>query len=245
VLGSGSSRWHGLRSLIKSNGPYPPAVPKPDRDTRRLGGHAMKQAMTRELFGYWDEIRGDRLAPERADIDPTDIRGLLGLAFVLEVDGAGRFPFRLSGNRINALFLRELRGASFIDLWRSHEHAEITRLLLSVLDDTAPAVIGATAAPAGYLAVELEVLLLPLRHHGKTHARILGSLAPSMQSSWFGLIAAEPLELHSIRILRPGEPAGRSPVAAEYATQPPAAGQAAPWAAITRRNHLTVYSRRG
>ena len=152
----------------------------------------MKQVMTRELFAYWDEIRGDRLAPERADIDPAGIRGLLGHTFVLEVDSAGRFPFRLSGTRINALFLRELRGSSFIELWRSSERAELAKLLFSVLDDTAPAVVGAAAAPSGHLAIDLELLLLPLRHHGKTHARLLGSLAPALQSSWFGLIAAEP-----------------------------------------------------
>ena len=204
----------------------------------------MKQVTTRELFAYWDEIRGDRLAPERADIDPAGIRGLLGHAFVLEVDSAGRFPFRLSGTRINALFLRELRGSSFIDLWRSSERAELAKLLFSVLDDTAPAVVGAATAPPGHLAIDLELLLLPLRHHGKTHARILGSLAPAVQSSWFGLIAAEPLALRSIRILRPGEAAGRPIPPAARATELPAGTRATARPTITRHDHLTVYSSR-
>jgi hypothetical protein len=204
----------------------------------------MKQLMTRELFAYWDETRGDRLAPERADIDPAGIRNLLGHAFVLEVDSTGKFPFRLSGTRINAVFLRELRGSSFIDLWRGSERAELAKLLFSVLDDTTPAVVGASAAPSGHRAIDLELLLLPLRHHGKTHARLLGSFAPAMQPSWFGLVAAEPLELRSIHFLRADEPISRPIPPAAHMPELPAAIQATAWPTITRRNHLTVYSSR-
>lgn len=204
----------------------------------------MKQLMTRELFAYWDETRGDRLAPERADIDPAGIRSLLGHAFVLEVDRAGRFPFRLSGTRINALFLRELRGSSFIDLWRGSERAELAELLLSMLDDTTPAVVGAAAAPSGHLAINLELLLLPLRHLGRTHARLLGSFAADMQPSWSGLIAAEPLELRSIRFLRANASVGRPTPPAPRVPELPAATQAMAWPTVTRRDHLTVYSSR-
>lgn len=202
----------------------------------------MKQLMTREVFAFWDETRGDRLAPERADIDPAGIRRLLGHTFMLEVDSAGRFPFRLSGTRINALFLRELRGSSFIDLWRASERAELAKLLLSVLDDAAPAVVGALAAPCGQSAIDLEVLLLPLRHHGKTHARLLGSLAPATHPSWFGLIAAESLELRSIHFLRADEGIGRPTPPAAQMPRLPAAIQVTAALTITRRNHLTVYS---
>ena len=44
----------------------------------------MKHPSNRELFEYWNERRGTRLAPERADIDPAAIRKVLGDTFVLE-----------------------------------------------------------------------------------------------------------------------------------------------------------------
>ena len=47
----------------------------------------MKHPSNRELFDYWNERRGERLAPERADIEPGAIRQVLGDTFVLEVDG--------------------------------------------------------------------------------------------------------------------------------------------------------------
>jgi hypothetical protein len=198
----------------------------------------MKLATTRELYAYWNEIRRERLAPERADIDPTAIRGLLGHTFVLETDRAGRFPFRLSGTRLNALFMRELRGSSFLGLWQSAERRQIAELLLSVLDDVMPLIIGAGAAPLGHVAVDLELLLLPLRHRGKTHARILGSLTPSRQSSWFGLIAAEALMLRSVRVLKPGADTFAPLLATANS---PAANDGAIRPSVTRRLHLTVF----
>ena len=201
----------------------------------------MKLATTRELFAYWNEIRRDRLAPERADLDPAAIRGLLGHTFLLEIDRAGRFPFRLSGTRLNALFLRELCNSSFVGLWQSCERAQISELLLAILDDTAPLLIGASAAPSGYLAVDLELLLLPLRHHGKTHERILGSLTPCQQSSWFGLIAAEALVLRSTRVLHHDEPIRPRLNSSANAFKSASVGDSIGGPSVTRYSHLTVY----
>ena len=89
--------------------------------------------------------------------------------------------------------------------------------------------------PLGRAPLDLEMLLLPLRHHGKTHARLIGSLAPSLIPSWFGLVPAESLSLNSLRIL--GEP--RYPLARMTITPAgPIAGLAP---RVTRHGHLTVY----
>ena len=43
----------------------------------------MKHAASRELYAYWEERRGTRPAPERAEIEPGAIRGVLSDAFIL------------------------------------------------------------------------------------------------------------------------------------------------------------------
>ena len=164
----------------------------------------MKHPVSRELFAYWDELRGARAAPERADIDPAAIRSILADTFVLEVmDGTGGadrdFPVRLSGTRLNAFFLNELKGKSLLSLWQPECRGAIEDVLACVLDDRAPMVAGIKAAPRDTPPVDLEMLLLPLRHHGRTHARILGSLAPSRVPSWLGLLPVEQLTLTSFR----------------------------------------------
>ena len=78
----------------------------------------MKHPSNRDLFGYWNERRGARLAPERADIEPSAIRQILGDTFVLEVDSRASHPFRIAGTRLCALFGRELKGESFVRLWQ-------------------------------------------------------------------------------------------------------------------------------
>ena len=73
----------------------------------------MKHAASRELYAYWEEKRGTRPAPERAEIEPGAIRGVLSDAFILAIDRSAGHPIRLAGTRVCALFDREIKGRSF------------------------------------------------------------------------------------------------------------------------------------
>ncbi|MEA2871824.1 MAG: hypothetical protein QOH67_1800 [Hyphomicrobiales bacterium] len=192
----------------------------------------MRQRATRELFGYWDRLRKGRAAPERADIDPAAIRNVLADTFLIEVDSACTFPIRLSGTRLNALWLSEQKGRSFLDLWADEERRGLMALILAVLDGAHPVIAGVSIAPEGRKAMHLELLLLPLRHNGKTHARILGCITPSAREPWFGLVAAEKLVLQSMRVIGVGQVGETPPVPLPEAISSP----------VGRRAHLTVYA---
>lgn len=160
----------------------------------------MRQQATRELYAYWNALRRHRAAPERAEIDPAAIRSILGDTFMIEADRDGLFPLRLSGARLNALWTRELKGRSFLDLW-GDDRASLAAVLLTVMDGAAPVVAGVQAHAGGRAPVDLELLLLPLRHHGRTHARILGALTCVRPPEWIGLLPVERFELKSLRVL--------------------------------------------
>ena len=85
----------------------------------------MKHASTREVFDYWNERRGERVAPERYDIDPGAIRRALGDTFILSFDPKAGPQFRLAGTRLCALLCRELKGEAFLNLWAKAEQASI------------------------------------------------------------------------------------------------------------------------
>ena len=195
----------------------------------------MKLAVTKELYGYWNRLRGARSAPERNDVDPGAIRGVLAETFVLDFDDRCGFPFRIAGSRANALFLKELRGHSFLELWRNADRKEVSSILRYVADETQPFLISAEARPPGLGSVGIEAILLPLRHHGLTHSRILGGFAVSSAPDWIGLIGAGPITMTSLRAL-------------DSSTPPrPARDGAAPTGlsarqAPTRYKHLFVYS---
>ncbi len=62
----------------------------------------MNHASTRAVFEYWNKRRGTRPAPERGDIEPTDIRHALGDTFMLAMDFVDQLCFRLAGTRVCA-----------------------------------------------------------------------------------------------------------------------------------------------
>ena len=186
----------------------------------------MKHAVSQQLLDYWDQLRGSREAPERGEIDPAAIRAVLADTFILEVTSrAGSlqrgFPIRLAGTRLNALFLEDVKGRSIFSLFAADQRATIEEFLESVVDERAATVAGIKAAPPEAEEIDLELLLLPLRHHGHSGRRILGSLAPFRIPTWLGLRPVLGLRITSMRTvasptvpltrLVPPRPVGRRP----------------------------------
>jgi hypothetical protein len=195
----------------------------------------VKLAATIELYAYWNRLRGARSAPERNDVDPGAIRGVLADTFVLDFDARRGFPFRIAGSRTNALFLKELRGFSFLDLWRSADREELDSILHCVADEAQAFLIGAEARPPNLDAADVEIVLMPLRHHGLTHARVLGGLAVHAAPAWMGLSRAGTIALTSLRALDPPtrerlKPEDAAPVGFSLRDMP------------RRYKHLFVYS---
>ena len=140
----------------------------------------MKHPSNRELFEHWNARRGERLAPERNDIEPAAIRKILGDTFVLEANGSAPPMFRLAGTRLCALFARELKGESFNRLWHKTGQTAIRELISVVMDEKVGVVASVTGATSDdmLLPVNLEMLLLPLERRGDTRgARDRGARA--------------------------------------------------------------------
>lgn len=163
----------------------------------------MKQAVTRALYVYWDGLRAGRAAPERSDLDPGSIRMLLGDVFLLEASGKDRFEVRLAGTRICTLLGREWRGRPFSEPFAAEDLPELHALLNGVTDFAVPAVAGIAGETRDGRRLDLEMLVLPLRHRGRTNARILGSLAAGDWPYWAGQVPVDRFRLNSLRHLRP------------------------------------------
>ena len=161
----------------------------------------MKHSANRELFEYWNERRGTRLAPDRTDIDPAAIRKVLGDTFVLEANGIENHLFRLAGTRLCALFGRELKTESFIKLWQRSGQTAIRELVAVVTEEKVGIVASVTGATSDdtLAPVQLELLLLPLAYQSRAEARVLGALAPLAVPYWLGAKAIGPLTLGMFR----------------------------------------------
>jgi hypothetical protein len=179
------------------------------------------------LFSYWDALRGERAAPERGEIEPGEIRHILADTFILEIGPARQADFRLGGTRLCALFGRELKGVSLHELWPAAAQAEARHFIDIVLDETAGLVAGIVGTTAKQETIDLEMLLLPLRHRGKTHARIMGAMSPATAPTWVGHHPVTHLRTVSVRVIWPR-------------SQPPVPALAQV-AALDRRNRFVLH----
>ena len=68
----------------------------------------MKHGASRELYEYWNRLRGTDKAPQRSAIEPSDLRRVLADTFILEVAGREKYDVRLAGTASKVLRRRDL-----------------------------------------------------------------------------------------------------------------------------------------
>jgi hypothetical protein len=162
----------------------------------------MKHPSIRELYDYWNARRGRRTAPGRNDIDPGEIRGALADTFIVTLDKPAGHPFRIAGTRVCALFGYDLKHAPFLDLWSAESRPMMGDLLAIVARESIGLLAGLTGiGNAG--DVDLELLVLPLLHEGRTDGRVLGALTPRHTPAWIGASAIGNLALGTFRYVGP------------------------------------------
>lgn len=165
----------------------------------------MQMPSTRTLYTYWNAIRGSRSAPDRRDIDPTRIREALGNTFILELDGQDKFSFRLAGSHLCTSYCRELKGRSFSALWHDRDSDAMETLLRAVTEDHAVALVTFQGSTALQTKVTFETILMPLRHNGSTHTRILGAMSALDEPYWLGVQPVLEQRITGLRLIWPDE----------------------------------------
>jgi hypothetical protein len=168
----------------------------------------MKHVSSALVLDYWQDRRRNRPAPDRADIDPGEIRQALGDTFMLAADFVEQLRFRLAGTRVCALFGREIKGESFMALWTEDSRKQIDDLIAVVTEEATGAVAGLVGTTEDGSVTDIEMLILPLAHTGLARIRAMGVLAPVVPPYWLGEKPVVELSLRSLRHL--GEDSGRA-----------------------------------
>jgi hypothetical protein len=203
----------------------------------------MKHSASRELYEYWNRVRGSERAPHRGAIEPSDIRRILADTFILEVVDRSNHLVRLAGTRVCGIYCRELKGSNFFDLWAADDRSAMSTLAAAVSEDGAAAVVTVEGRTDRHGDLAAELILLPLRHSGSAFDRILGSLAVLERPYWLGSEPVVRQKITSLRLLWPDE----TPAFMRRKTdQPIAPLRLVPSPAILphpprRRGHLVVF----
>lgn len=224
----------------------------------------MRHRSTKAVHAYWDNLRGQDLAPARTAVDPRGIAAMLGDVFLLEFEATG-FRFRLAGSRMVSALGRPLTGTDYATLWLEQARARAERALADAATDAEPVLVGVRTVDIREISrfnppqrpkpgwwnfrdVDAplqrerraaapgagEMLLLPLKHQGRIGTRILGALA-FFEAPLVTPETALPLDITSTRFL------GRRslpPAGTEFAGQRTPDDEAL--TGISRRGHLVV-----
>lgn len=163
----------------------------------------MRHSTSRRLYSYWNEVRGDRVAPQRFEIEPSKIPDLLPETFILETVSEAHLRYRLAGTRFTDQFGQDFRGADFLALWDGRERTIIMKELSTVIETGAPALIITEGFSGRGRKALFEFLVLPLIHSGGKIDRLLGAASCANPPEWLG---EEPLirqKLIDVRIITP------------------------------------------
>lgn len=164
------------------------------------GWSRMKHEGSIQLFQYWNRIRDGRPAPRRTEVEPADIKTLLGDTFILEQDVRGEAVFRLAGTRLCATYGRELKGFAFSSLWRERDRRMIARLAGGVFRDKTIVVVSYSGTSRNGRGIPLEMLLLPLEG-GEDNRRALGIVSADGRPYWLGVDPLAEAAIESVRVV--------------------------------------------
>jgi hypothetical protein len=184
----------------------------------------MQKTSTTTLYTYWNALRGSRSAPDRRDLDPTRIREALANTFILELDEKNEFSFRLAGSHLCTTYCRELKGRTFTGLWHERDRDAMETMIRAVTEDHAVALVTFQGTTAINTKVSFETILLPLRHNGSSHMRLLGGMTALEEPYWLGVQPVLEQRITGLRLIWPDEmPVEESlpDVAANVSGEPP------------------------
>ena len=77
--------------------------------------HKFKESRLADLYAFWQARKGARPYPDRADLDPVDMRAWLGHLMLVE-HAEARWTYRLYGTYFVETFRREMTGKSIDEL---------------------------------------------------------------------------------------------------------------------------------
>jgi len=163
----------------------------------------MQQRTSRLLYHYWDDVRGGRKAPQRFEIEPSNIAALLAETFIIDCSRTASFRFRLAGTRICEYLGRELRGADLLDFWQGDDREAVEGLLHGIVMDGSAGVVSFDAIAETGRHARFEMTLLPLIHSSTRINRILGNITAIDPPYWLGSVTIQNYRLARLDVVFP------------------------------------------
>lgn len=130
-----------------------------------------------QVEAYWEALRGNRLMPTRAEIDPRGIEQALEYSFIVERIAPGIARLRIAGSHLNDLMGMEVRGMPLTAFMSPASRRQLSDTLEDVFETPATSVLTLHAPQkVGVPSLDAKLLLMPLQSDLGDVSRILGAL---------------------------------------------------------------------
>ena len=157
---------------------------------------------SRQLFCYWERLRGEASAAPRSAIDLKDITRIVSWLALLEpAPGNRSYLWRLAGTGICRLWGRELTGREVLENWRPKDRECLMQALNGVVTAHQPFVARFGARSLDGDEVGIEVLALPVLKEGRREPQVLACLMPFREPPWSGESPLISFALSSLRVI--------------------------------------------
>ena len=134
-------------------------------------------AAINQIESYWEALRQGRLVPNRQDIDPRGLTGVLDRAFIVERIAPGLGRFRVAGGHLTDLMGMEVRGMPLSAMFEPDARGDLNDALEAVFAEPATVRLQ-LRSPRGIGRATLrgELILLPLKSDLGDTTRALGGI---------------------------------------------------------------------
>jgi len=160
----------------------------------------MSHQSSRLLFDYWDSLRGGRVAPERCDVDPVELKSILADVFFAERTPGDFVMFQFVGTRINAMHGFDLQHRSALGIWSGSTSVDFVKAVERMTVHGVPMVISSEGELTSKEVTEIETMILPLQY-GSRFSRFVGTHVNlgKPQAFWDGRLSV--CDIKSVRPL--------------------------------------------
>lgn len=172
VTGQWHSRGDGKTGLM----PYTASTSRLRAGTE-IDPQRLDHPVLSAVKAYWDERRGTRLMPSRAEIDPVALKEHLGWILMLDVlEDCSDFRFRLIGTKVTHYFFTDATGQTITEAFDRFGPAAVNGVLAvhrKTARDCVPVRAFGDAGWLGQRYYEFDAIYLPLSDDGVTANKIL------------------------------------------------------------------------
>ncbi|MEP2639380.1 PAS domain-containing protein [Roseobacter sp.] len=130
-----------------------------------------------QLETYWETLRGNRLMPNRSEIDPRGIEQTLEYSFIVERIAPGIARLRIAGSHLSDLMGMEVRGMPLTSFITPGSRRQVSDILEEVFEKPATCSLELHSSQGVNLpALEARMILMPLKSDLGDVSRVLGAL---------------------------------------------------------------------